>query len=64
MTKLPKYTLDYNEKKDRWDLENDKTDKVLKSFSIKAKATTGGVLRRILEKDGQEIAQNFNFYSK
>lgn len=32
MSRLPKYTLDYDEKKDKWTLENDETGKVVKSF--------------------------------
>ena len=35
MTTLPKYTLDYNEKKDSWDLTNDASNRVVKRFDIK-----------------------------
>ncbi|MEK7585688.1 MAG: DUF2188 domain-containing protein [Patescibacteria group bacterium] len=55
MAKLPKFTLEYNEKKDRWDLEQDKTHKVVKSFETKEDATTGGVLRKILGEDGGSV---------
>lgn len=46
MTNLPKYTLSKNDKKDRWDLTNDKTDRVIKTFNTKEQATTRGVLRK------------------
>lgn len=55
MTKLPKFTLDYNEKKDRWDLENDKTNRVVKTFDTKEDATKGGVLRRAVGSDGGSV---------
>ena len=35
MSKLPKYTLDYDEKKERWALEKDKTNQVVKTFITK-----------------------------
>ena len=46
MPKLTKFTLDFNEKKDRWDLTNDKTDKVVKTFSAKTDATARGILKK------------------
>lgn len=46
MAKLTKFTLTHNEKKDRWDLKSDKTDKVVKTFNTKAEATAGGVLKK------------------
>ena len=55
MTKLPKATLSYNEQRDRWDLTNDKTDKVIKSFDTKADATKGGVLHKALGPDGGSV---------
>ena len=55
MPKLPKYTLEYEEKKERWALENDKTDKTIKTFTIKEKATAGGVLKRVLGPDGGSV---------
>lgn len=55
MTKLRKFTLEYNEKKDRWDLENDKTNKVVKSFETKEAATAGGVLKKVLGEDGGSV---------
>jgi hypothetical protein len=55
MAKLPKYTLTHNERKDRWDLTNDKSDKVVKTFDTKAKATKGGVLERALGTSGGSV---------
>jgi hypothetical protein len=55
MAKLPKFTLEYNEKKERWDLENDKTNKVVKSFETKGDATAGGVMKKVLGEDGGSV---------
>ena len=55
MAKLPKYTLEYNEKKDTWDLEKDKSNRVIKSFSTKEKATAGGVLRKVVGSEGGSV---------
>jgi hypothetical protein len=55
MTKLPKLTLDKNEKKDTWDLRNDKTDKLVKSFDTKADATKGGALKRAVGPSGGSV---------
>jgi hypothetical protein len=48
MTKLPKYTLSHNAKKERWELKQDKTEKVVKTFENKADATAGGVLKKTI----------------
>jgi len=55
MAKLPKLTLDFNEKKDVWELTNDKTDKVIKKFDTKEEATAGGVLEKALGKEGGSV---------
>lgn len=55
MAKLTKFTLTYNEKKETWDLENDKTDRVVKRFSIKEDATTGGVLEKAVGENGGSV---------
>jgi hypothetical protein len=55
MAKLPKFTLDYNEKRDRWDLTNDQTDRVVKTFDTKQDATKGGVLERALGPAGGSV---------
>lgn len=55
MSKLPKFTLDYNERKDRWDLTNDKTDRTVKTFETKTEATKGGVLEKALGNNGGSV---------
>lgn len=55
MTKLPKYTLEYNEKKDVWALENDRTNRVVKNFETKEQATKGGVLESVLGAGGGSV---------
>lgn len=55
MGKLPKYTLEFNEKKERWELENDKTNRVVKSYPTKGDATAGGALRKALGGDGGSV---------
>jgi hypothetical protein len=55
MAKLPKYTLSHNEKKDQWDLTNDRTSRVMKSYDIKADATKGGALEKAVGKDGGSV---------
>jgi hypothetical protein len=52
MSKLAKFTLSHNDKKDRWDLTNDKTDKVVKTFETKTDATAGGVLKKAIGGEG------------
>jgi len=55
MARLPKYTLSFNEKKDRWDLTNDQTDRLIKSFDTKEAATKGGVLKRAVGREGGSV---------
>lgn len=55
MGRLPKYTLEFNEKKENWELENDKTDKVIKTFETKEDATARGVLKKALGSDGGSV---------
>ena len=55
MAKLPKFTLTHNEKKDRWDLTNDATDRTVKSFENKADALVGGTLEKAVGKDGGSV---------
>jgi len=42
MAKLPKFTLEKNEKTERWDLTKDVTHQKFKSFETKGDATKGG----------------------
>jgi hypothetical protein len=55
MTKLPKFTLSYNEKKEDWGLRNDKTNRLLKSFETKEDATKGGALEKALGTNGGSV---------
>jgi len=55
MNKLPRFTLDYNEGKDRWDLTNDKTDRTVKTFETKTDATKGGVLEKAVGSNGGSV---------
>lgn len=52
---LPKLTVDYNEKKKKWELTDDKTNKVIKSTDTKEKMTEGGKLEKALGKEGGSV---------
>ena len=55
MAKLPKYTLTYNEEKEKWDLNRDKTGDTLKSFKTKDDATKAGVLKKTVGIEGGSV---------
>lgn len=55
MSKLPKYTLEHDEKGDKWLLENDATNKAIKSFGTKADATERGALKRAVGPEGGSV---------
>ena len=55
MARLRKFTLEFDEKKDKWTLENDKTNRTVKEFTTKEKATAGGVLKRVLGDEGGSV---------
>jgi hypothetical protein len=55
MAKLPKFTLDKNERTDRWQLTNDKTNRVVKTFETKSDATAGGVLKKAVGSEGGSV---------
>jgi hypothetical protein len=55
MPNLAKYTLAFDEKKDKWTLRNDRTNRVEQSFGTKARAMTGGVLKRAVGRDGGSV---------
>ena len=55
MPNLPKFTLTFDERKDRWALENDRTNRVVKTFETKAGATAGGVLKRAGGPEGGSV---------
>jgi hypothetical protein len=55
MAHLRKFTLDYDERRDQWDLTNDRTNRVVKRFDTKADATKGGVLKRAVGPEGGSV---------
>jgi hypothetical protein len=55
MPKLPKYTLEFDENKKKWELQNDSTDKVVKTFEKKEDATKAGALRGAVGPDGGSV---------
>lgn len=55
MPRLPKYTLEKDERKDRWELQKDSTGKVVKTFSTKERATARGVLKRAVGNEGGSV---------
>ncbi len=55
MPRLPKFTLAHNAKKGRWELTNDQTDRLVKSFDTKGAATKGGVLRDAIGPNGGSV---------
>jgi hypothetical protein len=55
MGKLPKYTLEHNAKKNRWDLERDGTERIVRSFVSKEDATAAGVLKRAIGPEGGSV---------
>ena len=55
MPKLPKFTLAFDEKRDKWTLKNDKTNRVEKTFGTKARAMSGGVLKRAVGRAGGSV---------
>jgi hypothetical protein len=52
---LKKYTLQYNERKEQWDLKADGSGTVIKAFEFKTEATAGGALRKALGKAGGSV---------
>lgn len=55
MARLPKATLSYNERNGNWKLTNDSTDRTIKVFPTKEKATQGGALKRALGPEGGSV---------
>lgn len=55
MPKLPKYTLEKNERTNTWDLTNDASDRTVKKFDTKADATRGGALEKALGSNGGSV---------
>lgn len=55
MAKLPKFTLELNEKTDRWELQKDKSGTVIRTFATKENATSRGVLKRSVGPEGGSV---------
>lgn len=55
MAKLPKFTLEKNERTNDWDLRNDATNRKVKSFDTKGDATKGGALERAVGPSGGSV---------
>lgn len=55
MAKLPTFTLEKDERTDRWTLTNDSTDRTVKTFATKAEATKGGVLETAVGSQGGSV---------
>jgi hypothetical protein len=55
MSKLPKFTLEHNNRRDRWDLIHDKSHDLVRSFETKQDATKGGVLERTIGSAGGSV---------
>ncbi len=55
MAKLPKFTLEKNERTDRWALKNDSSDRTVKTFETKADATKGGALEKAVGPAGGSV---------
>lgn len=55
MEKLTKFTVDYDEKREKWELTNDATNKVVKRFETKQEFTAGGVLEKAVGRSGGSV---------
>jgi len=55
MIKLPKYTLEYDEKDGNWDLTRDKSNRTIKTFDTKENATSKGTLGKAVGREGGSI---------
>ncbi len=55
MATLRKFTLEFNEKKEQWDLKKDVSNQLVKSFQTKADATKRGVLEKAIGKPGGSV---------
>lgn len=55
MAKLSKYTLEFDERRRKWVLENDQTGDVEKTYGLKSNATERGALKKALGPDGGSV---------
>jgi hypothetical protein len=54
-TKLTKYTVSKSNNSGKWDLRNDQTNKVERSFKTKADVLKGGTLKRAVGAEGGSV---------
>lgn len=50
-----RFTLTHNEKTDLWELRNEQTERVYRTFGSKEAATRRGVLEGVLGKEGGSV---------
>ena len=50
-----KYTLHFDEAKNKWVLKHDTTEKVIRAFKSKEHGTRAGVLRKVLGRQGGTV---------
>lgn len=55
MSKLPKFTLSKDDKRDDWKLTNDTTNRVQRRFDTKEDATKGGALEKAVGSNGGSV---------
>jgi hypothetical protein len=55
MSKLPKYTLKHDDKKNDWALVKDGSNRATKRYETKSDATAGGALKKALGGDGGSV---------
>lgn len=55
MANLVQYTLVHNDKKDRWELKRDGSNRSVETFESKAEALKGGVLEKAMGKAGGSV---------
>lgn len=51
-----KYTVRFDDSREKWILKHDGTEKVLKVFDTKEEATRAGVLRKALGREGGTVS--------
>lgn len=55
MSKLPKFTLSYDEKRENWALKEDGASRAKARFDTKSEATKGGALEEALGRNGGSV---------
>jgi hypothetical protein len=55
MANLAKFTLEYDERRENWQLRNDRSNRLIESFDTKADALEGGALKRAVGSEGGSV---------